>query len=155
VSGRRLRTSGLVLVLALGLAVAPPVRAASVATLDCSRAANGTGQVGVLMPARGTATNDYVSRFWTKFDASFGPSYDWRLFERWHYGDALASYVHNATTGQWTLLPANSWAFWDNWNTGTVHVWEQQYYASSGTWQGFSLGSCVVWQFFVFVPFAG
>lgn len=131
----------------------PAVHAASVATLDCSRAAAGTGQVGVFMPAPQAATRNYISRFWTKFEATFTAGYDWRVFDRWHFCDRQATWVHSAASNSWAQLSAGSWAFWDNWNTGHVHVWEEQYYWQSQTWQGHYLGVCIVWQFFIFQPF--
>ncbi len=145
----RLVVAGLTLIINAWLP--PAARAASVATLDCSTAANGTGNVGVYLPAPGVATYDHVSRFWVKYDGVYA-SYDWRQEGGWRFGDSQTSFVYDESTGQWSQLPANTWAIWDSWNSGTVHVWEEQYYWESQSWQGHALGSCVVWQFFIFNP---
>ena len=130
--------------------------AASQARMDCSNAV-ATGSWGVILPEPGTLDGTYRSRFWHKYEGGTSASgYDWKADETWFFGDTQESWWWAEGDAEWTsAVKRGDWSFYGlNYNTGTIHVWEEKVYYDGSESVGFEIGSCELWSFSIFVPYA-
>ena len=69
-------------------------------------------------------------------------------------GDTADGKYWSEATG-WQSLAPNQWAYGAPYATGTLFVWEYQWYPATETEEWVDLGSCQIYQYTAFFPYQG
>lgn len=149
--GDRVGRLGLALAMSLSLQLvaARPTVANTHGRLECLQ---GTGAWRVYLPAPGTLTTFYWSKFAFKFEGAWsGTGYDWRYSNEWFTGDTNDGRFWTAANGT-ARLPTDSWAYGGMVNSGKMIVWEYQYFPSDRSYAYEKVGECDIYQYMPFIP---